>query len=140
MDPFSLTVGVLGIVTAAQACLKTIKKRIGPSDMSSTEMDDMMKTLYEIHGVMGSFKTHLDLHDDDEDRLRSLQHLLPVMNRSSEALQIVKDYINSGRMEKVFRGVKFDKKLKASLKRLDDASKIFSMAVVLNQQYVFHPQ
>ncbi|KAI8207348.1 hypothetical protein KHU50_010634 [Colletotrichum sp. SAR 10_65] len=39
-------------------------------------------------------------------------------------------------MEKVFRGVKFDKKLKASLKRLDDASKIFSMAVVSNQQSI----
>ncbi|KAF4854576.1 hypothetical protein CGCSCA2_v009577 [Colletotrichum siamense] len=136
MDPFSLTVGVLGIVAAAQACLKTIKKRVGASAMSSAEIEGMMKTLYEIHGVMGSFKTHLELHDDDEDRLESLQYLMPVMNRSSEALQIVKDYVNSGRTEKAFRGVKFDKQLKLSLKRLDDASEIFSMAVVSNQQLI----
>ncbi|EQB48610.1 hypothetical protein CGLO_12147 [Colletotrichum gloeosporioides Cg-14] len=104
--------------------------------MSGPDTEDMMRTLYEIHGVMGSFKAHLDLHDDDDDRMESLHYLMPVINRSSEALQTVKDYVSSGRTEKAFRGIKFDKKLKASLKRLDDASKVFRMAILSNQHSI----
>ncbi|KAK1965453.1 hypothetical protein LY78DRAFT_95383 [Colletotrichum sublineola] len=136
MDPFSLTAGAIGIITAVASCLKAIKKNIGPSAMSAPETEDMMKTLYEIHGVVGSFKAHLDLHDDDDDRMESLRYLMPVINRSSEALQAVKDYVSSGRAEKAFRGTKFDKTLRVSLKRLDDASKVFSMAILSNQQSI----
>lgn len=134
MDPFSLTVGVVGILTAAQSCLKMIKKQIGPSAMSSEEMQNMMKTLWGINGVMGSFKAYQELHDDDDDRMSSLEYLKPVATRSCEAIQIIKDYIGSGRRERFLHGVKFDKKLKLALKALEDASRLFSMALVSNQQ------
>ncbi|KAI8277771.1 hypothetical protein K4K59_009416 [Colletotrichum sp. SAR11_240] len=96
----------------------------------------MMKTLWEVNGVMGSFRTHQELHDDDDDRMASLEYLKPVVSRSHEAIQIIKGYINSGRRERFLQGVKFDKKLKLALKSLDDASKLFSMALVSNQQTI----
>ena len=77
---------------------------------------------------------HLELYDDDEERISALEYLQPVINSSKEALRIVQQYINGGRTEKFFSGVKFDKQLKASLKSLDDASKLFSMATLADQQ------
>lgn len=136
MDPFSISVGILGIISSVTSCLKLAKQHIGPSAMSSTEAESLKKSLYEFLGVMHSFKAHLELHDDDDERLASLEYLTPAVNRSLEALKIVKEYINSGRTDKLFRGVKFDKRLKASLKSLDDARQLFSLAVLADQQTI----
>ncbi|KAF3801959.1 hypothetical protein GCG54_00015182 [Colletotrichum gloeosporioides] len=133
MDPFSLTVGVIGILTAVQSCLKTINKNFGPSSMSSEEIQGMMNTLWELIGVMESLKTYHQLHGDDDDRMTSLK---PVMTRSREAIQIIEDYISSGRWERFLHGVKFDRKLKIALRALDDTTKIFRMALVSDQHTI----
>lgn len=134
MDPFSIFTGVVGILQGVNTCLKSIKKHIGPSAMSASETEELKRSLYELHGAMRSFQMHLELYDDDEERISALEYLRPAVNGSKESLKIVKQYINSGRTEKFFGGVKFDKQLKASLKSLDDASKLFSMAILADQQ------
>ena len=42
MEPFSLTVGVIGILTALKSCLKLVKKHVGPSTLSSGEADEQL--------------------------------------------------------------------------------------------------
>jgi hypothetical protein len=134
MDPFSLTVGTIGILQAVTSCLKLAKKYGGPSALSSAEAENLMKTIYEFHGAVRNFQTHLELYEDDETRIASLDYLKPVVNRSLDSFHIVKDYLSSGLAAKTFRGSKFDRKLKASLKSIDDASKLFNMAVLADQQ------
>lgn len=134
MDPFSLTVGSLSILGAVTACLKLAKKHVGPSAMSSAEAGNLMKTLYEFHGAMNNFKTHLDMYDDDDVRMASLEYLKPVVERAYESSKIIKEYLGSGRAAKTFRGSKFDRKLKDSLKALDEAGKLFNMAILSDQQ------
>lgn len=134
MDPFSLAVGVIGILEGVKSCLKSVKKHLGPSALSSADTDNLIKSLYEFHGAMKSFQAHLELYEDDDERQTSLEYLKPVVARSLKSLQIVKQYLGSGRTEKAFRGVKFDRELKLSLKSLDDASKLFSIAVLADQQ------
>ena len=134
MDPFSISVGVFGILQTVTLCLKLVKKHVGPSSMSSADAENLKKSLYEFHGTMKSFQMHLKLHADDDERIASLEYLKPAVTRSLDSLHIVKQYIDSGRTEKLFRGVKFDKKLKLSLKSLNDACKLFSMAILADQQ------
>ncbi|KAK2766557.1 zinc finger protein [Colletotrichum kahawae] len=104
--------------------------------MSSEEMQSMMKTLWELNGVMGSFKTHQGIHDDDDDRMTSLEYLNPIVSRLYEAIRIIKNYVNSGRKERFLNGVKFDKSLRLTLKSIDDATKLFSIALISNQQTI----
>jgi len=134
MDPFSITVGVFGLLQTVTSCLKFVKKRVGPSALSASEAEELKRSLYNFHGVMGSFQMHLQLHDDDDDRISSLEYLKPALDRSAESLQIINRYLAGGRTDKLFGGAKFDKQIKSSLKSLDDASKIFNMAVLSDQQ------
>jgi len=85
---------------------------------------------------MSSFQANLELSEDDKERRDSLEYLQPVVTRSYEALMIVREYMDGGKTGKLFRGARFDKKLKTALKSLDDASKLFSMASYATQQYV----
>uniref|UniRef100_L2FH03 Zinc finger protein n=1 Tax=Colletotrichum fructicola (strain Nara gc5) TaxID=1213859 RepID=L2FH03_COLFN len=61
-----------------------------------------------------------------------LEVLAPVVTETLNAVQIIKDYVGSGRTERAFRGVRFDRKLTKALKSLDEASKVFKMAVSAN--------
>ncbi len=135
MDPFSLTLGIISLLEALKSSLKLARKHgVGPSALSSVEAENLKKTLLELHGATNNFKTCLDISDDEEWNMASLEYLKPVVERSFESLQIVRDYLGSRRTVKAFRGANFDKKLKVSLKSLDDASKLFAMAVSVDQQ------
>lgn len=134
MDPLSLAGGVIAIITLVTSCLKGINKHIGPSVTSSAEIEKANETLYNILSVTSGFKTYLDLHDEDEDHMNILEVLAPVVTETLNAVQIIKDYVGSGRTERAFRGVRFDRKLTKALKSLDEASKVFKMAVSANLQ------
>ena len=82
---------------------------------------------------------HLQLHDDDDDRITSLEYLKPALDRSAESLQVINRYLAGGRTDKLFGGAKFDKQIKSSLKSLDDASKLFNMAVLCDHARTHHP-
>ncbi len=122
---------MLGAVTS---CLKLFKKHVGPSSMSAPEAESLKKSLYDFHGVMKSFQTYLDLEADEDDRMIALDHLKPAVNRAQESLQIIKAFLESGRTERLFRGVKFDKKLKLSQRYLDEAKQLFNMAITADEQ------
>lgn len=134
MDPLSITAGVIGTLQAVASCLKLIKKHVGPSSMSSEETENLRKSLYNFHAAMSTLQIHLNVHEDDEEQMASLEHLNVAIRHAFESLKIVREYLGGKRTERVFRGVKFDKKLKQSLKALDDASKLFNMAIMADQQ------
>ena len=135
MDPFSLTVGILSLLEAIKSSLKLARKHgVGPSALSLVEIESVRKTLFDVHGAMNNMKIYLDINDDEELNTTSLQYLKPVVERSSEALRIINGYLGRGRTAKAFRGANFDKELKMSLESLDNASKLFNMAVIMDQQ------
>lgn len=134
MDPLSITAGVFGMLQAVSSCLKLLKKHVGPSSMSSEETENLRKSLYSFHAATSNLQIHLNIHDDDEEQMASLEHLKDAIRHAFESLQIVREYLGGKRSERVFRGVKFDKKLKQSMKALDDASKLFTMAIMAEQQ------
>jgi hypothetical protein len=134
MDPFSIAVGVLGVIQAVTSCLKLSKKFIGPSTVSKEELALITNTLYGFHGIMRSFQAHLEIWDDDDDRMKSLEYLKPAVTQCNAAVEVIKEYVKGSGVEKILRGVKFDKKLKVALASINSARSLFEMAIQSDQQ------
>lgn len=135
MDPFSLTVGTIGLIGAVKACLKLAGKVVGPSKLGKAELDATNSTLFEALGILKNFKTFLKLHRDDHDRLQTLAHLGPVMKRCEDALQTIEAFMQgTSTFEKLCKGVKFDKSFKSAITAVDESTKLFKLAVMADQQ------
>lgn len=135
MDPFSLTVGIVGLIGAVNGCLKLTKKFVGPSKFGKSELAATKSTLYEAVGILNIFKTYLELHEDDECHMQALVHLAPAMDRCREALQTIKTFLQgTSTVEKIWKGAKFDKEFKNALNAVDESSKLFKLAVMADQQ------
>lgn len=135
MDPFSLTVGTVGLIGAVNACLKLAKKFVGPSKFGKAELAAANSTLYEALGILNSFKAFLDLHEDDESHMQTLVHLEPAMDRCQEALKTIRVFMQgTSTVEKIWKGARFDKEFKNALNAVDSSSKLFKLAVMADQQ------
>lgn len=135
MDPFSLTVGTVGLIGAVKACLKLAGKVVGPSKLGKAELAATNSTLFEALGILKSFKTFLKLHRDDHDRLQTLSHLGPVMKRCEQALQTIEAFMQgTSTLEKMWKGAKFDKNFKSAITAVDESTKLFKLAVMADQQ------
>src|SRR5277367_2568975 len=117
MDGLSLAASVIAVIQLAGSCLKLSRKWIGLSEFGSSDLATITTALYEFNGAMKTFQTHLEIHEDDEARLSSLDYLKPAFERCKEALDIVKDFLeHTSFIGKHLIGPKFDRKLKPSLK------------------------
>jgi hypothetical protein len=135
MDGLSVAASVAGIVQLTGICLKLARKWIGPSVFSSCDLKSMEAALYEFNGVMKTFQTHLEIHEDDEARLNSLEYLKPALEQCGVALEIIRAFVEGcGFIGKHVIGPKFDKKFKDSLKALDRAKELFMLALQADQQ------
>jgi hypothetical protein len=135
MDGLSLAASVITVIQLAGSCLKLSKKFLGPSEFGSSDLNSMTTALYGFNGAIKSFQTHLEIYEDDEARLGSLEYLKPALKRCEEALNVIKDFVEkSGFIGKHVIGPRFDRKLKASLKALDGAKELFMLALHSDQQ------
>ena len=135
MDGLSLATSVIAVIQLAGSCLKLSRKFLGPSEFSSSDLTSIITALYRFNGAVKSFQTHLEIYEDDEARLSSLEYLKPALGRCEEALKVIKDFMDtSGFIGRHFIGPKFDRKLKPSLKALDGAKELFMLALHSDQQ------
>jgi hypothetical protein len=99
----------------------------------------MTTALYGFNGAVKSFQTYLEIYEDDEARLSSLETLKPVLKQCEEALHIIEDFVGKGSfIEKHVIGSKFDNRVKTSLKALDGAKELFILALHTDQRYSPH--
>ncbi|KAI1359875.1 hypothetical protein F5Y08DRAFT_318569 [Xylaria arbuscula] len=137
MDGLSLAASVVAVIQLAGSCLKLARKWVGPSQFSSTDISGITTSLYGFTGSIKTFQTHIEVHEDDEARLHSLGHLKPVLGRCEEALCIIKDFVEkSDFIGKHLIGPKFDRKLKTSLKALEETKGLFILALHSDQQTI----
>jgi hypothetical protein len=135
MDSLSLAASVIAVIQLAGSCLKLSRRWVGSSEFGSSDLATVTTALYEFNGAMKTFQTHLEIYEDDEARLRSLDYLKPAFERCKEALDIVKDFSeHTSFIGKHLIGPKFDRKLKPSLKALDGAKELFMLALHADQQ------
>jgi hypothetical protein len=135
MEALGVAASVIAVVQLTGICLKLSRKWLGPSEFSASELQAMTTDLYAFSGVMRTFQTHLEIYEDDEARLGSLNHLVPVLERCKEALGTIKDFVERGGMlGRHVLAPRFDRKLKLSLKILVSAKELFMLAVHADQQ------
>jgi hypothetical protein len=135
MDGLSLAASVIAVIQLAGSCLKLSRKFLGPSEFGSSDRTSMTTALYGFNGAVKSFQTYLDIYEDDEARLSSLEYLKPAFKQCGEALHIIKGFVEtSGFIGKHVIGPRFDRKLKTSLKALDGAKELFMLALHADQQ------
>ena len=135
MDGLSLAASVIAVIQLAGSCLKLSRKYLGPSELGSSDLSLMIIALYGFNGAVKSFQTHLEIYEDDEVRLSSLKYLKPVLEQCEKALQTIEHFMGkSGFIGKHVIGPRFDYKLKASLKALDEAKELFMLALHADQR------
>lgn len=135
MDGLSLAASVIAVIQLAGSCLKLSRKFLGPSEFGSSDLTSMTTALYSFNGAVKSFQTHLEIYEDDEARLSSLEYLKPALKQCEEALYIIKDFVEkSGFIGNYIIGPRFDRKLKTFLKALDGAKELFVLALHADQQ------
>lgn len=140
MDGLSLAACVIAVIQLAGSCLKLSKKLLGPSEFSSSDLSSMITALYGFNGAVKYFQTHLEIYEDDEARLSSIEYLKPVLKQCKKALHIIEDFVGkSSFIGKHVIGPRFDYKLKASLKALDGAKELFMLALHADQRYSLPP-
>ena len=138
MDGLSLAASVIAVIQLTGSCLKLSRKFLGPSEFSNLAF--MADALYEFNGAVKSFQTHLEIYEDDEARLSSLEYLKPVLKQCEESLYIIEDFVGkSGFIGKYVIGPRFDHKLKTSLKALNGAKELFMLALHTDQMYSLLP-
>ncbi|KAK5991494.1 Serine/threonine-protein phosphatase 6 regulatory ankyrin repeat subunit B [Cladobotryum mycophilum] len=137
MDGLSLAASVIAVIQLAGSCLKLARRWAGPSEFGSADLVTITNTLYEFNGVMKTFQTHMEIHEDDEARLSSLEHLKAALGRCKQGLDIVKDFMeNSNLIGKYVIGPRFDRKLKGAMKALDGAKELFMLSLHADQQVI----
>lgn len=140
MDPFSLTVGAMGLATAVKECLELARKFLGPSKHDSKNLISVMQSLYNFQGAMEIFSLFSENIDGDDDQLECRKKLNLAIEKCGECLRKVKSFLQSDDViRKYILGPRFDKDLKVSLKALDECKEVFMMALHLDQQYVTNP-
>jgi hypothetical protein len=135
MDGLSLAASVIAVIALAGSCLKLSRKLLGPSKFGSSDLTAITGALYEFNGAMKTFQTYMEIHEDDEARLGSVECLKPALKHCEEALEVIKEFMEGvGLIRKHLIGPKFDRKLKASLRALDSAKELFMLALHADQQ------
>jgi hypothetical protein len=140
MDGLGLAASVIAVIQLARSCLKLSRKFLGPSEFGSSNLASIITALYRFNGVVKSIQKHLEIYEDDEVRLSSLAYLKPVLKQCEEALHIIEDFVGkSSFIGKHVIGLRFDFKVKTSLKALDGAKELFMLALHADQRYSLLP-
>ncbi|KAK3995944.1 hypothetical protein QBC44DRAFT_386935 [Cladorrhinum sp. PSN332] len=131
-EAIGLAASIIAVLQLTNSCLKSLRKRIGPSSHSTSELYTIETTLYKFHGEISNFRTHLELHEEDKARLLALRHLTPVVDRCDDSLKAIQGFAQkAGSISKYTTGAKFDRKLKDCLENLERAKELFSTATIL---------
>jgi len=134
MDGLSVAASIMAVVQLTGACLKLGKKFLGPSQHSPAGLDLIAKSLYDFNGAIKNLQTHYEINEDDQTRLNALNHLAEPLKRCEEALEIIRERLqNTTFLGRYVVGERFDRKLKKSLQVMEEARKLFEMALYSDQ-------
>ena len=134
MDPL----GILGVTASIIACIQlsgSLLKRIGPSNYSKKDLNNVLISLYAFRGAYEGLRLHLELNGEDEARLSALQHLEQPLSECKRALdKIEKRLRNLNFIGQHVIGSFWDGGMKKCLQRLDEAKELFELALHADQQ------
>ena len=135
MDGLSVAASITAVIQLTAVCLKVSKKFLGPSQYSSASLDSILKSLYAFNGTIKNLQTHYEINEDDQARLDALNHLAKPLKSCEEALEIIRERLqNTTFFGHYVVGERFDRKLKNTLQDMEEARKLFEIALHSDQQ------
>lgn len=89
---------------------------LGPSEHSITSLKDISSTLYGFHGAIRNLQTHLQINEEDQGRLDTLNYLDRPLANCKETLELLEKRLKSTTFlgQPIVSNL-FDKKLKSVL-------------------------
>ena len=134
MEPFSLVASSVAMIHFTGVCSKLSSKLVGPSSYKTERLQSLNRTLYGFNGTMRNLQTHLEIHEEDQTRLNTLEHLKEPLQRCEESLELLSERLQSdGFIAQHVLGTRFDKKFDLCLRVLDDAKGLLEMALQCDQ-------
>lgn len=134
MDPF----GIQGVGPSITTCIQltgALLKRVGSSDHSNKDLNEILKAICGFSGAYEGLKTSLRLNEEDETRLSALQHLEESLRDCKEILDLLENTLESTNfVGQYILGALWDAKLKKGLKRLQDAKTLLEIALDTDQR------
>ncbi len=138
MEAIGLVASVIAIVQLSGACLKLSLKPLGPSSYKPERLQSLSASLYGFNGTIRNLQTHLEIFEDDQARLDTLNHLQEPLMRCREALQLLSLRLQSdGFFAQYIMGSRFDKKFDLCLMVLNDAKKLLELSLQCDQRYAY---
>ena len=135
MDGLSVAANIIAVVQLTAVCLKVSKRFLGPSQYSSASLDAISKSLYTFNGTIKNLQTNYEINEDDQARLDALNHLAKPLKRCEDALEIIRERLqNATFLGRYVVGKRFDRKLKNTLQDIEEARKLFEIALHSDQQ------
>jgi hypothetical protein len=138
MEVVGFVASVVALVQLTGACLKVTSKPIGPSSYKPERLRTLSKTLYGFNGTIKNLQTHLEIYEDDQARLETLNYLEEPIARCREALELLIVRTESdGVFTQYILGLRFDKKFDLCLRVLNDAKDLLELALQCDQRSVY---
>ncbi|KAN0095697.1 hypothetical protein V8E51_016408 [Hyaloscypha variabilis] len=135
MEAIGLVASVIAIVQISGACLKLSLKPLGPSSYKPERLQSLSTTLYGFNGNIRNLQTLLEIYEDDQARLDTLNHLQEPLTKCHEALQLLNSRLQSdGFFAQYIMGSKFDKKFELCLRVLNDAKDLLELSLQCDQR------
>jgi hypothetical protein len=139
MEPIGTTASVIAIVQLTEFILKLAHKHmgLGPSQHDNRELQSISQALFAFNGVLQNLQTYLRINEENDARLQTLRCLTEPLERCKETLEILAERLKTAKfIGKHIIGERFDRKLKTALSEIEDARKLFQLALLSDQQYV----
>lgn len=93
--------------------------------------------MYSFHGAIKNLQTHLEINEEDQTRLDTLNHLDRPLANCKEALDLLKTRLETTTfLGQYIVGTVFDKRLKSVLETLKTSKSVFELTLHADQQYV----
>lgn len=141
MDPLSalgVAASVISVVGMTASCLKLCSKMmgLGPSQNTSDDLKSILDMLYKFNGSIKNLQTHLELCEEDQARLSTLDELRMPVKDCEFALKIIQHHLEGPRLGRYLVGARFDSKIKRSLTALEHSKTLFVEALCADQQTI----
>lgn len=138
MDPVTIAALAIAVAQVTGACIKCISKFVGPSQHDSQDLEDIKRDLYSFNAAITNLELHLEAHEEDQVRLNALSTLEEPLKVCKESLDLIqtrlKDVTFMRKMRNQVLGVRFDEKLKRSLRTLKMSRTFFDEVLHMDER------
>ena len=137
MDPISIAALALSVAQATSSCLH-FSKFVGSSQNTPKELKKQFKDLYSFNAAISNLQVNLEVHKEDQARLKALSGLREPLERSIIALELIHSRLEkdtfADKAKSIVIGVRFDKELNNCMESLERSRTLFHEVLLIDER------